>query len=186
MSTIRKRDILAIVVIAAMLIAMVPTMVALFPAMVSANDNGTVSGNFTTGNVNPTITSVSITTIGDGTVTTGMSMTPYTSYKAKIVAGDANEINDIDRVEVVIYFDQTDGDSDSDPGDVGYTQTIACLTWVKGPGWSILPNSGNTTWALNSGDCSVPTNLTAPSGIWVCGFRVGKVAKEATSSENLR
>ena len=142
-------------------------------------DEDTVPGSFAAANVAPTITSVEVIPAGGGAAVT--SMTPGTSYKAKIVASDANTVDDLDQVRVVIKFDSGDSDPTGEPGETGDTQTQACLKWVKsGDTWSISPTGGSpaTTWSLTEVSCVKPSDMTQTSGTWEFYFTVGKVATE--------
>lgn len=155
-------------------------LVALVVPVAFADEDDTVPGSFAAANVAPTITSVEVIAAGGGgPALTGM--TPGTSYRAKIVANDANTVNDIDQVRVVIKFDSGDSDPGGDPGETGDTQTQACLKWVKsGDVWSISPTGGSpaTTWSLTAGSCVKPSDMTQTSGTWEFYFTVGKVATE--------
>lgn len=141
--------------------------------------NDTTEGSFQTENLGPTITSVEIWDAAGTSPLT--SMTPGTAYRAKIVAGDANTVDDIDQVRVAIVFDSTDSDPTTDPGETGNTQTLACLKWVKSTDtWSISPTGGTpaTTWSITDTSCTKPADMNATQGTWEFYFTVGKVATE--------
>lgn len=157
------------------ILAVLVLLVTLVPAAAFALTTGESTGSFTVGNVAPTITSVEIIPAGGGSAVTGM--TPGVAYKAKIVAGDANTVEDIDQVRVAIVFDGTDADPTADPGEVGNTQNLACLKWVKSSDtWSISPVGGDTTWSLTPASCTKPGNMSLNTGTWEFYFMVGKVA----------
>ena len=152
--------------------------IGLLPTAAFAGDTST--GSFTAENVLPTITSVEIIPAGGGSALT--SMTPGVAYKAKIVAGDANTVEDIDQVRVAIVYTAAASDPTDDPGETGYTQTLACLKWVKsGDAWSISPVGGSpaTTWSITSGSCTKPSDMGLTTGTWEFYFTVGKVATKA-------
>jgi len=164
------------------IIVAVIMLLSLLPAQVAYGAAGEVGGSFTSGNVAPTITSVEVIPAAGGSAVT--SMTPGTSYKAKIVAGDANTVDDIDQVRVAIVFDSSDSDPTADPGETGNTTILACLKWVKsGDTWSISPNS-DTTWSLTSGNCTKPTDMSSSTGTWEFYFTIGKVATEGTGGSS--
>jgi hypothetical protein len=145
-----------------------------------AQTGDTVGGTFTLANAAPTITSVEVIPAGGGSAVT--SMTPGTAYKAKIVANDANTVDDITQVRVALVFDSGDSDPTTDPGETGDTHTLAALKWVKsGDSWSISPTGGSpaTTWSITPASSVKPSDMTLTTGTWEFYFTVGKVATVA-------
>ena len=156
--------------------ALVVLLLAAMP-VAFADEEGTTTGSFTADNAAPTITSVEVIPAGGGAAVA--SMTPGTSYKAKIVANDNNTVEDIDQVRVAIVFDSSDADPGTDPGEAGNTQTLACLKWVKSPeAWSISPTGGDTTWSTTAISCTKPSDMDLTTGTWEFYFTVGNVATE--------
>jgi hypothetical protein len=128
-------------------------------------------------NSDPTVDSVTI--YESNRVTTVTALTPQTEYAVKVTVTDANTLDDLNTVEVTIFYDS---DGDDDPADVpssGDTQDAAILTCTVGavPAWDIDP-SASTTWSILSGNCTQPA-LTSSTGDFWFHFIPGKVATEA-------
>lgn len=167
---ISKRTLVTFVLVLAMVAALVPTVAI-------AATEGSVIGQFTTLNQSSAITSIQALRASDNQPVT--SLTPLSSYRIKITATDNNTVDDVDQVRVVLRFDAGDTDNATDPGEAGDTQTLICLKWVKATdNWSISPDSG-TTWVLNSGNSTKPSDMGATTGDWQFYVTVGKVATEA-------
>ena len=145
-----------------------------------ADKQGTLSGQFSLANTAPSITSLDIVPAGGGAPVT--SLTPGASYLARLSLSDANTLDDLEVIRVALSFDGGDADPSADPGESGDTHTRACLRWTKaGDAWTISPSGGDpaTTWTLNAGLCTKPSNMSATTGTWAFYFTVGKVASEA-------
>lgn len=152
-------------------------LLGLLPGVAFAATEGVTSGSFGAANEPPTITSLHIIPAGGGLPVTGM--TPGVSYKAEIVVGDVNTLDDIDQIRVCIVFDGTDTDPTADPGVTGNTQNLVCLKWLKiGDAWSISPTAGGTTWSITTLSCTRTANMALSTGTWEFYFTVGKVATE--------
>ncbi len=147
-----------------------------------AATTGTTQGSFTLGEAVPSVTSLHIIPAAGGSPVE--ALTPGVSYKAQIVAGDANTIDDIDQIRIAIVLDPTDTDPQTDPGETGETKTLAVMKWVKsGDVWSISPST-STTWSITAASCTKPSDMQQASGTWEFYFTVGKVATEAAGETN--
>jgi len=141
--------------------------VLIVPAMAATSD-----GSFTISSSPPEVGQITlyqadgIEEVGDGT------MTPQTYYQLGMVVSDANSLEDLTEIKVVI-------------NDTGYTDPAnnvsqqATYIWTPSGGWLEDGSpTGTNTWEIVSGDCTVPDPLTALSGTWKVKFMPGKVAKE--------
>ncbi|OGO20481.1 MAG: hypothetical protein A2Z15_00260 [Chloroflexi bacterium RBG_16_50_11] len=156
-------------------------LLSLAPAVWGAED--TVSGSFTPSNVTPTVTTLEIYS-DPGLSSVANSLTPQVYYFVKVTAGDGNTIEDIDQIDVELFFDS--GDADPLPPGVGDPQTCAILTWDKDGGgseWTIDDGAG-TTWSILSANCTKPAVMTGSSGDWVFVIMAGKVATESAGADN--
>ena len=169
MTKVRTSNIVAIVVAVALLVAMLPTVVL-------AAEDDSISGQFTLGNDAPSVTSIGLYESDNSTAAT--SMTPQTEYILKVAVTDTNTLDDLDTVEVTIFYDE-DGDDDSGDIPADNTTVAATMTCTVGatPSWSINPSS-STTWDIVEASCEQPT-LTGSSGTFCFRFTPGKVATEA-------
>ncbi len=171
MSTIRKRDILALVVVVAILLAMIPTMV------LAASDQGSITGEYTLGDSAPTVDNVTLYTTANATATT---MIPETEFVVKVTVTDNNTLRDLDNVTVTIFYD---ADGSYVPGDVpsnGNPQTCGIITCSSSDNWSThswaTDFGGSTRWAFDSGSSVIPTDMNASTGTFEFYFTPGAVA----------
>lgn len=169
----KKRTALISIVVALTMI------LALAPGVALAAEEGSTSGSFTNGNEAPAVNSVALwTTVGTPAATT--TMTPQVEYNVKVGVTDNNTLNDLNTVQVTIFYRAT---VPTFPGDVplaGATQTVAILTCnvSASPSWSIDPST-STTWSQQT---SVQPTLTGTTGTFEFHFTPGKVATEATGN----
>lgn len=113
------------------------------------------------------MTAVTLYNETEGTNTTTF-MDPQTEYAVKIEVKDLNTLNDLTKIEVVIFSHGYSGvDSVVDQATYEWTPT----------GWIMVGPGG--TWSIDETDCKVPGDLTAISGTWWLHFTPGKVATEA-------
>jgi hypothetical protein len=147
-----------------------------------AQEEGPVSGSFTAANVTPTVTALEIYSDA-GLTTVAADLTPQVMYYyVKVTAGDFNTIDDIDEIEVQLFYDAASSDPVA-PG-VANTQTCAIFTWTKvGDAWAASAGAG-TTWAIASSSSSRPAIMTTSSGDWVFAITAGKVATESPGADN--
>jgi len=139
---------------------------------------GGVTGSVTVSNTAPTLTSV---TLQDSDKSTeASSMTPLTSYVVEIVANDLNTIDDIETIDIYIFYDEGAG------GDGVFTGAFdpderAIYNWTKTDDvWSIVPGDvTSTTWTITVDDCVTPGNFGLTQGEWNLVFTPGKLAVEA-------
>lgn len=154
---------------------------SLAPAVWAAED--TVPGSFTPINTTPTVSALEI--YSDPELTSAVTnLTPQVMYFVKVTAGDGNTINDIDEIEVQIFYDAAASDPAA-PG-VADTQTCAIFTWDKDGGgseWTVDAGTP-TSWAITAGNCTIPDPMTASSGYWVFGVTPGKVGTESVGAPN--
>lgn len=180
-ATIDTRRFLALLLIAAMLMAMIPIGVAMLPSGVLAGDNSTVSshvaGDFTVSSGVPVVNSLTLHSHGSSSTT---SMSPTTEYEMWVNITHNNTLESLDTIVLTLYWDSNGTyDTGDRPGSannnncaiITYTN-LATDTWV-------LSNS-STTWDVEL-DCSAPT-MTGITDDFKFHFTVGKVALETTGS----
>ncbi len=137
-----------------------------------------LTGKFTVPAAAPNVTALEIYTDKNCT-TPATDMTPQTEYYAKATVSLINKLKFLKEVVVYVYYDSAG--NDPEPPGSSNTQTCAILKWTAAPEeWSI--DSGSpTTWAINSDNCSRPSDLEQTSGDWIFAFTPGKVATESVS-----
>jgi hypothetical protein len=167
-ATIDTRRLLALLLIAAMLIAMIPIGVALLPSGVLAADNGTVACNFTTNNGAPVVNSIALS--GGGT------MNPGSAYDITVNITDTNTMDDIDWVTVYLYWDENGTYVDPVTPSAN-NNTVAVLNWVKASGFALDSGHVGSTWGLTG----TPPTMSASIASWVFHVTVSKVAEESLS-----
>ena len=147
---------------------------SLVPVAWAAED--TVTGSFTPTNVIPTVTALNIYNITTNATIT--NITPQVYYSVKVTAGDGNTIDDIDQIDVQLFFDL--GDTDPAAPGAGDPQECGILSWDKNGGGSewTIDAGGSTSWSILTANCTKPSNMVAASGEWVFIMRVGTVATE--------
>ncbi len=145
--------------------------------------DGLVTGSVTASNAAPTITSVTLqATGGDGGSIN--SMTPLTEYWVEIVAADNNTIDDIERIDIYIFYD-SNGAQDGIGDEIFDCDENAVFKWVKSGGtWSMeVGDVTSTTWVLGTTNVSVtPGDMEVTEGEWNLSFVPGKLAVEAAAS----
>jgi len=175
MSTIRMRDILALIAVVAIVLAMIPTIV--LTSLVGATDNGTIIVDFQTGDSPPTVNSVTL--YDNATTTPETTMTPLVEYVVRVNVTEGLTLDNLTTVTAWLYY--SDNSTFAWPG---YTdtninsQTIAKFTWTKGSGFAMASNG---TWELVASDCQAPPDLGQSTGNFDFHFKPGKVAHESTS-----
>ena len=166
------------------LVSVVVSLVLLLgPAQMAYAAEDDVTGSFTTGNVTPDVTVLEIYSDA-GLQSSVTNLTPQVMYYIKVTAGDPNTVDDIDEIEVQVFYDATPNDP-SAPGG-GNTQTAALFLWDKDGGaseWTVSAGAG-TSWAITSGSSVKPSPMTASSDDWVFAVTPGKVATESPDSDN--
>ena len=147
-----------------------------------ADEEGTVGGSFTAANVLPDVTALEVYSDA-ALITVASNMTPQVEYYVKVTVGDSNTVDDVDEIEVQLFYDSV-GDDPVAPGSA-HTQTCAILTWDKDGGseWTILPDT-DTTWSLDSVDCVKPLDMTVASDFWVFAVTPGMVATESPTTDD--
>lgn len=179
---VKKGKLISIMMALLLLVVSVPMAVLPVVPVLAATEGG-VSGGFTAANVLPTVSVLEIYSDSELT-TTVTNLTPQVEYYVKVTAGDANTIDDIDEIQVKIFYDADNNDPVA-PG-VANTQTAAIFTWDKDGGvneWTVSAGGG-TTWAITSGNSTKPGDMTASGGDWKFAIKVGKVATESAGSSN--
>ena len=173
-ATIETHRFLCLVVLAAMLIAMIPIGVAVFPYSVLADNTSTVTGNFTVNNGAPIVDNVTLHFDGGGSETG--SMNPYTdNYEVWVGVTENGTFATIDNITVTIFY-SADAAWDNDAPGTYNNNTCAIITYTNGsPDTWVLSNAGGTTWGENNGSTSGDGET---SGYFVFEFRPGKVARE--------
>jgi len=140
------------------------------PAM--AGTEGSSTGSFNLGNAAPSVTSISLHA-ADHSNTTISAMDPQTEYAVKIDISDANTLNDINEILVIIREKNTsvhDPDSVTDKATYNWTTT----------GWSLVGPT-NSTWGIDTSQSSEPTDFGDTAGTWWLNFVPGKVARESNT-----
>lgn len=129
-----------------------------------------VTGSFSIGNGDPSVTSVGLN-----------NMDPQVPTSVTVDVTDVNTMGDVNKVEVTLYYSNS-GSVDPTPPIVADTKVCAILTWerVASPEWSISAGSP-TTWAVSEAASSAPSD-SLTSGTWTFGFTPGKVATETAGS----
>jgi hypothetical protein len=135
-------------------------------ATLAATDSTT--GSVTVGNSTPVI----------GTPTID-ALVPNSDITITVPVTDANTLDDISEVWVVMAFDPSDTEAGLDSKGVGDTvvDTLAIVEWTPGGSFSLVGPSG-TSWAIVGGGCSAPT-LTNTTGDFVFEVTVSPVARYA-------
>jgi len=154
------KKLITTLVILALLLGLVPAVVYAATSDVAAAGKG--------GNTAPTVTAVALVESGSDTAVT--AMTPLTTYRVKVTAGDLNTIDDIQVIEFHIYYssDGTNWDADA----------LGIFKWTKaGNVWSMENGSATTTWEVVGASCISPSIYTTTSGDWYLAFKPGKLAQ---------
>ena len=172
------RDIMALVVVAAILVALIPLAL---PGVVFGATSDNLTGQFTLGNSAPTVNNVTIYETNRTDIAT--SLTPLTEYSVKVTVADANQLSDLSWVKVTVFWDETGTDNASNiPADNTMKAVTFTCTVGTTPTWGMNPSSG-TTWVLMTDNCTQPS-LSGPSGDFFFNFKPGKVATEKASDWN--
>jgi len=154
---------LAVVMIIAIGTAVLPTM---------ADTGGTSTGSFNLGNAAPSVTRIYLSATND-------DLTPQVHNWLVMDISDANTLNDINEVQVIIKTNTT---STSDPDSV---TDKATFRWTPAGGdkgtWSLVGPT-NSTWGFDKTMSEAkPTDLGATAGEWYLLFIPGKVARESNA-----
>ncbi|MDP2731126.1 MAG: hypothetical protein Q8O55_11700 [Dehalococcoidales bacterium] len=166
----KKIKITAISIIVALLIGLIP--ISLTPKVAYAAEGG-VGGQGKGGNTAPTVTAVTLVESGSETEVT--SMTPLSTYRVKVTAGDTNTIDDITEIEFHIYYSADGSNWDAD--------ALGIFKWTKsGDVWSRESGAYSTTWEVVSASSISPSVFTSNSGDWYLAFKPGKLA-QATATQ---
>jgi len=145
---------------------------AVLPAM--ADTGGSSTGSFDLGNAAPSVISITMNT-GNG-----VAMTPQVESWIQMDISDANTLNDINEVQVIIKTNTT---ATSDPDSV---TDKATFRWTPAGGdkgtWSLVGPTGST-WSIdNTASMGPPkANRGATVGTWHLLFLPGKVARESNA-----
>ena len=145
---------------------------AVLPAM--ADTGGSSTGSFDLGNAAPSVISITMNT-GNG-----VAMTPQVESWIQMDISDANTLNDINEVQVIIKTNTT---ATSDPDSV---TDKATFRWTPAGGdkgtWSLAGPTGST-WSIdNTASMGPPkANRGATVGTWHLLFLPGKVARESNA-----
>ena len=140
------------------------------PAVVYAASGG-VSGQAKGGNTAPTIEEVLLVEQADDTVVT--AMTPLSTYRIKVTAGDINTVNDIEYIIFKVYHTSAGANWDAD----------AIFMWDKDGGagladrFTVENGAAATTWEVVAIDCDEPASYAGTTGVWYLDFKPGKLAQ---------
>jgi len=139
---------------------------AVLPAM--ADTEGTSTGSFDLGNAAPSVTKISLST-------TNGDLTPQVHNWLVMDISDANTLNDIKEVQVIIKTNTTGTSADDNVTDK------ATYRWTPTGNWSLVGPT-NSTWGFDKiMSDKKPTDLGATAGEWYLLFLPGKVARESTT-----
>jgi hypothetical protein len=168
--------------LAAMLIAMIPIGVAMLPSGVLASENQTVSGTFEVSDGDFNIAGVEVwSTVG--TPEEVFSLAPTVDYHVKVTVYDANGLDTLDNVTVILFYESDNGTYD-DGEEVGSdnVQTHATFQWTPGSGGVFeIVGPLTTTWACSDAGSSQPS-LTTDNDTFEFHITVGEVATFAPAS----
>ena len=174
-ATIENHRFLVLLLIIAMLAAMIPVAVAVFPGPATAANSDNMSASFTLGNSVPTIDQVLITTHDN--ITAAGPLSPQVEYIIKVQITDANTLADLTTCNVTLFYDQ---DSDNDPGDIpseNTTHAAKMVCNVNAGTFDLTP--AGTSWAKGA-DSECPA--TSVEQGWFCfHITIGKIATQATN-----
>ena len=138
-----------------------------------------ITGSFDLENAAPAVTDFTLYESDESDTTT--QMTPQTEYAVKIEVSDANKLEDIAQLKVILKTNTTlltAGDNVTDK---------ATYKWTASNGWEFVgPGAGGSTWAINASACRQPSDFAATSGTWWLHFVPGKVARESTAATTQR
>jgi hypothetical protein len=179
-ATIDTRRFFALLLIAAMLIAMIPIGVAVFPSgvLAAATENATVGGSFQTNDNDTTSTpTVSVALYTTDNVATN-TMDPTVESWIKVDVTDNQTLEHLTSIVVTMYYD-ADGayNADHRPSSAD-NQTCAILTWTAPNTFSLAGSMSGGTWVL---DGVTPTLVAMNTGTFVFHVTPGEVAQESAS-----
>jgi len=140
--------------------------------------DGSVTASVTASNSAPTLNSVTLQQSDKSTAAN--SMDPLSSYVVEIVVNDLNTIDDIETIDIYIFYDGDAGDDGVHTGAFDPDER-AIYKWTKaGDVWSIEQGSvSSTTWTITAGSCDTPADFGLTQGEWNLVFTPGKLAVEA-------
>ncbi len=150
-------------------------LLGLAPMAYAAEDD--VTGSFTAANVVPDVTVLEIYSDSE-LESVATNLTPQVMYYVKVTAGDPNTIDDIDEIDVALFYDASGNDISPS------TPSAAATAWFKwdkdggGSEWTVSAGSP-TSWTITSGSSVKPSDMTASSDDWVFAITPGKVATES-------
>ncbi len=154
------------------------------PATALAESNGYVDGTFTTGSNTPVVT-VNLYDADGSDEITG-SLTPQTTYTAKVNVTDADGLTNLASVTLKVWYDDNVTSWSGVENDEfnAYSSLAArtgiIYTWTASGGFTFNEES-NSTW--DNVSATAPTVLP---GEFVFKFTVGKVANQTTAGNTWR
>ena len=167
------RKLVSISIVLALVLAFIPSAVAL------AAESGTFNGSFSVGGAAPSISALEVYSDA-GLTTVAGSLTPQVLYYVKVTTSDPNTLNDVKEVKLKVYYDAAATHPDESTITTGHEQTTGIYTWTKaGDTWAV-DAGGGTSWAVVSASSVTPT-MTASTGDWVFAIKLGKVATETST-----
>ena len=167
MSTIRKRDILALVAVVAILLAMIPTMV------LAAGDEGSITGQYTLGDSAPTVDNVTLYKTDN---TTAGAMIPETEFVVKVTVTDNNTLKDVDNVTVTIFYDAYGNYVQCQvPQLATHRPAASSPAAAQTTGVDYLGHNfgGSTRWTFDNGTSAIPTGMGTSTGTFEFYFTPG-------------
>ncbi len=149
----------------ALMIALVVSIATMLPATMGTETSS--EGSFHIGNDKPDVGNIRLYLSDETTLCD--TMDPTSEYAVKFDVSDANTLNDIKEIEVVVATSWHADDS---------VNEHATYTWTAGasPEWKKVGPEG--TWGINENACKKPLYFNATSGTFVLHFIPGKVAVE--------
>jgi hypothetical protein len=120
------------------------------------------------------INSVDLLDSSGNMLSTPVRLNPHSTYRLEVNITDNNMLEDIDQVEVVLYYDS---DGTSGVPSEGDPSTAALMTWNRDGGGFELDAGASTTWTLHPDNSSAPADDDT-TGSWCFEFTVGDIAQQ--------
>ena len=127
------------------------------------------TGTFILESAAPVVSSVILCSADDES-TPVSSMDPTVEYAVVVGVCDANTLDDLTQLNVMIRTTETTGDNSA--------TDMATYRWTASGEWTQVGPVGS--WSINTGACSAPTTFSGTSGTWVLHFSPGVVARAGT------
>jgi|GEM_PF-6758963 len=127
------------------------------------------TGTFTLESAAPVVSTVVLCSADDES-TLVSSMDPTVEYAVVVGVYDANTLDDLTQLNVVIRTTGTTGDNSA--------TDMATYRWTASGEWTQVDPVGS--WSITASACSAPATFSGTSGTWVLHFSSGVVARAGT------